>query len=148
MIFLIIWPLLIHSSQQPSNLRDKHSRLPHFLIGYTMHFWFVCRQFPFSIVYEEILVLTFFYVEARYSKIGRLDSHWGCLFFTQKYNFDRVFLMALRITHLLLSLIHMYRRSRLHGVNELMLRVYFQRKHLTFVARVTKYIRLFTLKNT
>ena len=43
---------------------------------------------------------------------------------------------------------HIQRRSRLHGVNELMLRVYFQRKHLTFVARVTKYIRLFTLKNT
>ena len=81
MIFLIIWPLLIHSSQQPSNLRDNSTHVCRiFSLVIPCIFGLFVDNFHLVLYMKRSLSWHFSKVEARYSKIGRLDSHWSCLF--------------------------------------------------------------------
>ena len=149
MIFLIIWPLLIHSSQQPSNLRDNSTHVCRiFSLVIPCIFGLFVDNFHLVLYMKRSLSWHFSMLK---QDIARLVG-WtltGVAFFISRRNTISIECFWWHyVLPIYCFLWFTHRRAKLHGVNELVLRVYFQRKHLTFVARVTKYIRLFTLKNT
>ena len=121
MIFLIIWPLLIHSSQQPSNLRDNSTHVCRiFSLVIPCIFGLFVDNFHLVLYMKRSLSWHFSMLKQDIARLvgWTLTGVAFYFFFTQKYNLDRVFWWHY-VIRIYCFLWFTHRRARLHGVNEL-----------------------------